>query len=195
MGALAVLLWAQGVSADDLASSSQSVLREDAAADAEPAPLPRRWYGWQIMLVDAASITAFVVGVQTEGSTGTALWASGLGAYLVGGPFVHVANDRHEHSDDSVGLRLGLPLGGAFAGGLVGAAVINCDGDGLCRGLAYAFGGGIGIIVGAATAMTVDSAVLAYKPLRPERARTPLTVAPNLALTSQGAFTGLSGTF
>lgn len=119
MGALAVLLWAQGVSADDLASSSQSVLREDAAAEAEPAPLPRRWYGWQIMLVDAASITAFVVGVQTEDSTGTALWASGLGAYLVGGPFVHVANDRHEHSDDSVGLRLGLPLGGAFVGGLV----------------------------------------------------------------------------
>ena len=95
----------------------------------------RPWYGWQIALVDAASVGAFVAAIRlsrnsdesTARAAATPFFALGTGLFIVGGPAIHIVHGNDGAAARSILLRLFLPLGGAFllAAGQhgVGAAV------------------------------------------------------------------------
>jgi len=82
-----------------------------------PRPSPsqgfaRRWYGWQILLADAAS-AACVVGLKSGAC---------LAPYVLAGPAIHVGHARYGMAGASLGLRLLLPAVGAG----IGAAAAGC---------------------------------------------------------------------
>jgi hypothetical protein len=85
-----------------------------------------------------------------------------LGTYLLGAPVTHFAHDNPGRGLGSLALRAGLP----FAFGAIGATSEDCSGDDFC-GLGGAVLGGL---LGIATAITVDAAVLGYEevPIEPE---------------------------
>ncbi len=152
---------------------------------------PTDWYGWQIIAADATAISLVLIGAGEEGDAGPVLVAAGFGVFLLGAPFLHVANGEEENSAGSVALRMGAPVSGFLLGGFIGA------GSGGDNDLGAALTGlVIGFTAGVATAMTVDAAFIAKKDAKmehPEAAK--VSVAPSVAVTPKGAFTGLAGTF
>lgn len=86
-----------------------------------------------------------------------------LGTYLFGGPATHFAHGNPGRGVGSLALRAGLP----FAFGAIGANSEDCsESDDFC-GLGGAVLGGL---LGIATAITVDAAVLGHEevPIEPE---------------------------
>ena len=152
----------------------------------------RQWYGWQTLLTDAGSLLLIVAAAESDDSGGYAL--AGAAGYLAGGPIVHAAHGHAGKAWGSLGLRAGAPLGGALVGLAIGSASAgDCAGD-LCGLEALAFGA-VGFIIGTGAAIVIDAAVIANEDVKVERPRAKFTVAPSVAVTSKGAFTGLSGTF
>ena len=79
------------------------------AAQAQPlaeAPATSRWYGYEIMGTDAASIALMAAGAN-QGSA--AIGQSGLGMYVLGGPAVHIANGQLPGAGVSLAMRIGFP--------------------------------------------------------------------------------------
>ncbi len=156
-----------------------------AAAD-EPAPIvaapplspsaPRAWYGWQILIADAASTAMLILATEASGAGGTTLGVGGFAVYVTGGAFTHAMHHRRDGViGGSIALRLGLPLIGALVGGSEGASSASqCRSDaasanhgsgmslGSLCGLAavgdMVLGGGIGMLV----ASVLDVAVLSW---------------------------------
>ena len=141
-----------------------------------------RWYGWQILIVDGASIVTMPILV-------------GLAGYVLGGPIVHAAHDRWGIGALSLGARLAGPTVGILA---MGGA--DCKGDFCGLGLL------VGAAVGAGVAVAVDVALLAREDVpvtrSPERAAAPIfsikpSIAPELTPRRElhGVSLGVSGTF
>ena len=156
------------------------------------APIRRHWYGWQTLLVDAATVAlAATVGTVDSGDRQVENVIAGmvLVPYALGGPVVHAAHGQWGRAGASLGLRLGAPTVGALGGYLVGSA--SCARPDTSDVPCAAVGAGLGLLAGGAAAIILDAAVLAYEP----------EAAPNLALVPViiadrdrwGA--GLSGTF
>lgn len=158
LASLVVLLLARSVQAADPPSVS--------GADSAP-PQRREWYGWQTVLVDVASLGlgATLTGLRGSGSSGRDVGNIAgvltVTTFALGGPVVHAAHAQWEKAGASLGLRLGAPIAGALGGFLVGAA--SCPHDQRDVPCA-AIGAGFGLFAGAATAIIVDAAVIAYKP-------------------------------
>jgi hypothetical protein len=128
----------------------------------------REWYGWQIMLSDAASMTLLF-----SNSTGAAV--VGLVGYALGGPAIHVAHDDAPQAAIDFAGRVFLPIAGGALGAHAQPPCDECDGP---PGAVI-----VGILGGALTAMVTDYALLSTH----ER----VTVAP----TKGGALVSLSGRF
>jgi hypothetical protein len=191
------LTWSGAANAADPAVGSYSVpYHQDVTREEESVAevaLSSKWYGWQILVSDVASVTVFVAGVGTDGTEGAVLIWGGVAGYLVAPPFIHVANDQPDESASSVGLRMAAPIVGFYLGGLVGGgASRGCDGA-YCQAAGTVAGAGIGFIVGVATAITIDATVFANKPVLRERAA--ISIAPSVAATPKAVFAGLRGTF
>jgi len=95
--------------ASALAIAAPGLRAETTSADAGP---ETRWYGWQIMLADAASTTLLVIGVD-RGNTAVAT-LGGVGLFLAG-PAIHLAHDAKGDAAKSflfrtVPLAIGLGL-------------------------------------------------------------------------------------
>jgi hypothetical protein len=78
-----------------------------------------KWYGWQILSLDALtlSLTAAGVHLDNNGSNyGTQLFALGALGYAFGSPAIHLAHGRTGYAVGSLSLRVVLPLMGAFVG-------------------------------------------------------------------------------
>ncbi|HEY3237794.1 MAG TPA: hypothetical protein VGJ84_23945, partial [Polyangiaceae bacterium] len=73
----------------------------------------RTWYGWQILIADAASATLFGVGAATGSSEAT---TAGIIGYLAAPAVVHFAHKRVGVGFGSFGIRVGGPLAGALTG-------------------------------------------------------------------------------
>jgi hypothetical protein len=92
-----------------------------ASALVEPAPAPApaagatasRWYGYQILIADGASLGLLTLGVL---SSGTGLAVLGAAGYVAGGPIVHGLNGQGGRAAGSVALRLLGPVAGFGAG-------------------------------------------------------------------------------
>ena len=126
-----------------------------------------KWYGWETLLVDGAALTLGSVLMAAGDDYDT----TGLGAgvlitgYAVGGPIVHWSNGQVGKGFASLGLRLGAPIvvgfGGLAFGALLGAGACNGTSDCVTGGAAV--GAALGVIVGGAAAIAIDSAALARK--------------------------------
>lgn len=173
---------------------------DDSAPVLEPA---RRWYGWQIIGVDALAITGVALALAREDA---ALGGASAGLFLAGPLAVHLLNGRSGNAGRSVAARLLVPLAGGGAGMLIGLLVspfIDCgSGDsvnGLCALDGVAYGGPIGLVVGAAAAAVYDAGFVAYEPLEEEvdaDQQSGLTLVPSTGVTVDGNPTfGLAGRF
>ncbi|WP_394826494.1 hypothetical protein [Pendulispora albinea] len=163
-----------------------------AAAPSEQPPTRVRWYGYQTLLVDLASVGMVIAAGATKDG-GPAVF--GVGGYIFGGPVVHAIHGRYATGAISLLLRLGLPAAG---GGLAYAAAGSCttkrDGsgcewEGLGKGLTTAFGASIG----AGLAILIDGTALAREtvPFAPSAPSVTASISP----VPGGALFGASGTF
>lgn len=173
-----------------------------------PAPAPykpsthteKTWYGWQNLVVDAASITVLAIGVANwNGGAGLRV-AGGLG-YVFGSPTVHWIHGNIGPGFGSLGMRVLLPPIGLVVGLVVGA--ISAAGDGSSRSNEETLATGMiaGFFIGVAIPVALDAAVLGWEKNEvPNTARAPkaptLSMRPILTPTAGGgAFGGLGGTF
>lgn len=147
-------------------------------------PPSRTWYGWQTLVADGASLTAFAGAMAlyrpSSGATqdlSAGLLVLGASGYVLGAPALHLAHDAPWRAAGSLGLRLGLPGAGLLAGL---ALAPRCSGSLRCldEGLEA---GAVGTLLGVVGAIVVDAATLAFEPAA--KAPGPLrawTVAPRV---------------
>lgn len=162
----------------------------------------RDWYGWQVLLVDGASVLVMIGGGVAKSS---AVVATGGLVYLGGPAVAHFAHGNVGRGLGSIGLRTGAPFVGGLLGLAVGAASCSTD-RASCAGVGAAFG----FFGGYLAAIAVDAGVLAFDDVQPSKpgqsgARAaaprvakparPITVLPSAAITPQGGSVGLVGSF
>lgn len=126
---------------------------------------PRRSYAKHTLVVDAAALGAVLLGAASDEG---AMLGLGAAAYFFGAPIVHVAHRQGGRAWASIGLRVGLPLGGVLAG-----MVLACGGD--VAGDCAVGGAAVGGLLGVAGAVTLDASVLARKPLPARKAGVAVT--------------------
>ncbi len=141
-------------------------------APTEDGPAPadaKEWYGAPMVFADVASVASIVIGLVVEDHHSKAapgLLIAGAGAYLSGGPIVHVVQHRTRTGVTSLALRGAAPLAGALAGTIVGAAIgsrMSCGANDNCAFGGLAPGFAVGLAAGGITAMVVDDATLARR--------------------------------
>ncbi len=144
-------------------------------------PPPTRWYGWMTLAADGATLVA----AQAYPQAGVAL-------YFTAAPAMHVLRGHFDRAAISLGVRAGLPIGGALGGAVLGAFLsAAADGDGEEAALAL---GAVGAGAGAVTAVILDAAMIAREPVRPKA--TGSRIAPTFATRKEGGFqVGLAATW
>lgn len=163
----------------------------DDGPGADEAAERRRWYGWQTLITDGVSLTALVVGASIEsretggpgGGTTSLLWLGFLG-YEAAPAVVHAAHRNPGRAFASMGIRLGMPLAGAFLGASLAS---DCN-----RNWCEAGGAGVGVLLGMAGAIAIDAAVFSYDDAK----RGPVRRAglkPLIAWSPHTAWIGLGG--
>ena len=109
----------------------------------------------QVVGVDVAADAVVAVGVRLESPY---VFGGGAAAYLLAAPVVHAVHGDWSDGAVSLGLRLALPVGGAFTFGLIGALT---GGRGKSPLGAAAWGVLVGAAIGAVGAELYDVAFLA----------------------------------
>jgi hypothetical protein len=183
LGALALLAFeCTTLKAHAEVSSPAPLASGWSAGDSQGAPA-QVWYGAPILLMDIASLGAFLGGTAAADhgyAVGGGLMIVGAGTYLLGGPIVHLTERGTRAGFASLGLRAGLPVGGALVGAIVGAVVgskASCGANETCGLGGMAIGFVLGFLGGGVAAIAVDNGVLAYKsptPRWPALALTPV---------------------
>jgi hypothetical protein len=167
------------------------------------APSRRVWYGWQTLIVHAASTTVGLSGIfggavvssDVVVLSGTVIGSAGL---LLGGPIVHWARGNTGRGFEVLGLNFGVPVVGAAAGIGVGCAAGGCSGGsgGVGIILGMVFGGAAGLL----TAIVIDVSVLSFDKSAPVGStaskRSPgWTIVPDLKLSREKTTFGVAGVF
>ncbi|MGE0324425.1 MAG: hypothetical protein AB7S68_19060 [Polyangiaceae bacterium] len=146
----------------------------DKPAYTGPYRLEHRWYGWQTLLVDAASVGLAVV---TQNAYVF------LGGYWIFPPVLHLGHGQPSRAIGSLGLRVALPFIGMGLGS--GQDGNGEDGD---AGLVY------GALTGLVVASILDAAWLSWKDERVP-VNQALSSAPLFAMTQHSAIGGWQGSF
>jgi hypothetical protein len=159
---------------------------QSAQSDTQVANRPEpkgAFYGYSILMTDLVALGVGALAVATISSSfpsslgsagGVLLVGSGL-TYVLGGPIVHATHHKTRTAFGSFGLRLGLPVGGALVGAMVGVgstqgcSVDSCGAGGIVEG------GLVGFALGVVTASAIDIGVLAYEDV-------PKSTSPRFAL-------------
>jgi hypothetical protein len=96
---------------------------------------PQRYYGWQIFVAFATSDALLVSGITTE--LAPIIIAGGAG-HLFAGPIVHATHGNWGQFGKSLGLTLGLAAGGGLVGLAVGAGLdTGCRAHEICGGKVF----------------------------------------------------------
>jgi hypothetical protein len=146
----------------------------------------RKWYGWQTLIADGASFVLIVAGAGADSpdDSGDTMVTMGLLGYEFAPGIVHFAHGNPGRGFASFGMRLGMPLAGAFLGA---ATASGCD------GFQCEFGGAaLGLLLGMGGAIAIDAAVFAYDDAESsddDDAR----LVPLLGLSPRSAWLGLGG--
>ncbi len=145
-----------------------------------------RWYGYQTLLVDAASAGVMLAGTGAR-QFGT-VTAVGLGAYALGGPVVHAVHGHLDKAALDLGLRVVLPMGiGATLAATTCSRPDTAGGDGdSCRMTSVVAGLALGVPI----AMLIDSTVIAREPVPTGPT---VAIAPMIDDTRRGV--AVTGTF
>jgi hypothetical protein len=157
------------------------------AADADAGPrMQPRWYGWQTLVSDAASIATFAGGVALGGVPGNYLMGTAVAGYALGGPIVHFAHKNPGRGMASFGLRVPLPI-------LLGAGTVAL----VCRGGGGDFCGVVAIpggLLGIGLAIALDAAALARDsvPVEPGREASTLRLSPTISVSRREVNVGLA---
>jgi hypothetical protein len=154
------------------------------------ASLGRHWYGWQTLTADGVTFSALLAGAwlsnqsSSSDSPAASLTWFGLLGYELAPGCVHFAHRNPGRGFASFGLRLGMPLAGAF----IGASLASGCNTNLCE----ASGAGIGVLLGMGGAIAIDAAVFAYDdPKHPSGRR--LGLLPLVSVTPHQAWIGVGG--
>lgn len=185
--------------ADDPPAADPAAIAPPPPAYEAPVRETSHWYGGQILAVDGASLGGgLAVGLLNPGAGGSLF----LGGYVLGGPIVHLAHRRPLAALGSLVLRVGAPTLGALTGWSLVRVSGGSNNDNLGNAVGAGALGGLGLILGYATAIALDSAVLAHEdvprhPDHPDLAGSPggFTWSPSLAPVRDGAVAGLVGRF
>lgn len=179
-------------------------------AHAQATGAPPTWYGWQILLADAASGTLMGIAGTTDGPASAGVFYLGLGTYLLlDGPIVHWANGNPRRALESMGLRAGLSFGSgilaAAIGAVVGATQSSRNGGFDCDAcLDAAEFGAAGFVHGMFVATILDVALLAFEeppgpsPAKPASLQLQLVPIASLPRDSAGHTVptfGIAGSF
>ncbi|HEX2660401.1 MAG TPA: hypothetical protein VHU40_19105 [Polyangia bacterium] len=160
---------------------------------------PAETYTGQILMADGASVATLVAAGLIDSAGSADIFVNGLTmvggvGLMMGGSIVHVTHGNGGRAAASLGLRLGLTVVGAA----VGAGVANCKPNEFLCGIGET---AVGSLLGLATAITIDAAVLARLRDTDERVTTPpqkrssVALSPTLVATPTLAFAGLGGQF
>jgi hypothetical protein len=170
-------------------TAAEAAFDDDAEPDEEGSSAEssrRTWYGWQTLTADGISTLLFITGASLADrgdDTGETLaWAS-LAGYGFAPGILHFVHENPGRGFASFGIRLGMPLAGAFVGA---AAASGCNGYECEAG-----GAGAGFLLGMGGAIAIDAAVLAYD--YPESSRRAARVLPLVSVAPGRAFVGLAG--
>jgi hypothetical protein len=165
------------------------------------------WYGWQGLISDAIAFTLTLSGGFSH--TGGVL-ATGIIAFGLGTPIIHMAHGEVGRGFGSMGIRVLLPLLGAAIGAIAGlAASGNSRGNNLSNaGDAAGTGAIVGALLGGAGCAIIDAFALGYKSEKVEqpvgsrltlpssgRSASSLTVIPTFDVRGDRASLGIGGTF
>ena len=146
------------------------------------------WYGYKLMLADAASIgLLFAAGAADSGAIGV----TGLASMFVAAPVIHAMEGRNGRAVGSLGLRVLMPLTGGILASWAydrGRNGDDCD----CMGGVIAGLGGM--VLGMGAAMLVDGLVLGWR-TEPRSAPKDLALIPTVGVAPGGASLGLAGRF
>jgi hypothetical protein len=160
---------------------------DDDDPPAAPAPpTESRWYGWQVLLVDAAAVTAGAATQQLP---------IFLAMYALGPPIVHAGHARLGAAAGSLALRVGLPL---VTGGVVYALLDErCGpGSGEWCGLGAVVFGLIGAGAGMITASVIDITAISHDSVPVPPRRKAFTFTPSARVDPRGDVSiGAFGTF
>jgi hypothetical protein len=159
------------------------------ASDATAATV-EHWYGWQTLIVDAGAVGLTTLGLGLAVGAGhdldkaaLGIFYTGLGAFVFGGPIVHVAHGHWAKAGYSLALRLGLPVL-LWAAGFFSVEGSCGNPDGGCGGAAI---GGFTFLTGVALATMLDAGLIAR-----ERVPAPARKVPFVAFTPLRDGGGLS---
>ncbi|MDB4942226.1 MAG: hypothetical protein JWP97_1760 [Labilithrix sp.] len=117
-----------------------------------------RWYGWQTLVVDGATL---LIGGAAAGGSDQLGAGIIVGGYFLGGPIVHWAHGNVGMGFADLGIRIGAPL-------VLGVGGYYASGGGSHNGgddLGPALVGVLGTVIGVASAIAIDAAVLAREPV------------------------------
>ncbi|MEO5726362.1 MAG: hypothetical protein ABI134_14670 [Byssovorax sp.] len=176
----------------------------DWAASSMPGmPSRRVWYGWQTLLLYAASTTVglasgFAGGASDSGFlvvAGSVVGGTGL---VLGGPIVHWAHGNTSRGFAALGLNFGATLASGGVGIGIACAAGGCNGSsqGLGIFVGLVFGGAAGLL----TAMIIDVSALSYETTAPVASsaskRSPgWTILPDLKISQERTTFGFAGVF
>ena len=141
-----------------------------------------RSYAWQLASADLASFAGMALGNQVQSEPVTRIATV---SFVLAAPAVHIVNGSYQNAVRSAGLRLTLPVLGAFAGLALECASHCSERVGPSHGIII--GGGLG----AAAALLVDYALLSKKT---ERAPT-RSWQPTVGASQNGFSVGAMGRY
>ena len=171
--------------ADHLSEPLEPEPDEEDELDTEgvaPETPARRWYGWQTLTADGISTVLFFSAFSDPKVNEPLAWGALLGYEFAPG-IVHFAHRNPGRAFASFGIRLGMPLAGAFVGGALASG---------CKGYeCEASGAGVGVLLGMGGAIAIDAAVLAYETREP-RVRS-ARIVPVASVTAGRAWLGVAG--
>jgi hypothetical protein len=148
---------------------------------ARPAAAERR-YNWEIAVADGAAFAALAGGSAMDNDPGAALVVLGGLSYLVGAPILHASHDNTGRAGTSLAVRVLAPL----AGGAIGFAIGDDDGEELYR----VSGAVTGFAIGMVAASLLDISSPAYDTRDDDDA-----TAVILPVRGGGATVGIAGRF
>jgi hypothetical protein len=169
--------------------SSTPVASAGASDPIERVEMRERWYGWQVLPIDAAA-AALIASGASRGLEGRGLQATvlGFGLFELGSPIVHIAHDNWTAAGGSLMLRLTLPV--------LGAALAS---DAACGPSDVFCGARAGAWLGAGAAIAIDAAILGREQARVDvglnRSSASFRVAPIVMGDAHGATLGAAGIF
>jgi len=114
------------------------------------APAARGWYGWQILMIDAASIGLLASGLSGKGDSTAAI--AGAVGFALGPALIHALHKNSSALARDLVLRVLIPAAGV---GAVWSA-ISLEQCNLAQCLEHAIEGAVLIVVSAITAMVWD---------------------------------------